>query len=310
MEIIYSVVVPVFNEELIIEKTYHELKNVMDTTNKPYEIIFVNDGSRDDSRLKIAKICESDKNIKLINFSRNFGHQLAITAGMDYSMGKAIVVIDADLQDPPTVILDMIKKWEEGYQVVYGKRKKRLGESIFKKATAALFYRFLDNLSSIRMPKDVGDFRLIDRVVLDELKKLPEHNRYVRGIIAWLGFNQTSVEFVRNSRELGETKYPLKKMLKLAFDGIVSFSAKPLKLATSIGTFSLGGSFIYLLYLIYRKFFTTKYIMGISFMLPICLIFNSIILICLGIIGEYIARIYDEAKGRPLYIVESTINRD
>ena len=310
MEIIYSVVVPVFNEELIIEKTYHELKNVMDTTNKPYEIIFVNDGSRDDSRLKIAKICESDKNIKLINFSRNFGHQLAITAGMDYSMGKAIVVIDADLQDPPTVILDMIKKWEEGYQVVYGKRKKRLGESIFKKATASLFYRFLDNLSSIRMPKDVGDFRLIDRVVLDELKKLPEHNRYVRGIIAWLGFNQTNVEFVRNSRELGETKYPLKKMLKLAFDGIVSFSAKPLKLATSIGTFSLAGSFIYLLYLIYRKFFTAKYIMGISFMLPICLIFNSIILICLGIIGEYIARIYDEAKGRPLYIVESTINRD
>ena len=310
MEIIYSVVVPVFNEELIIQKTYHELKKVMDTTNKPYEIIFVNDGSRDKSCLEITKICEKDKNIKLINFSRNFGHQIAITAGMDYSSGKAIVVIDADLQDPPSVILDMIKKWEEGYKVVYGKRKKRLGESLFKKATASLFYRFLNNLSTIDMPKDVGDFRLIDRVVLDELKKLPEHNRYVRGIIAWLGFNQTSVEFVRNSRELGKTKYPLKKMLKLAYDGIISFSAKPLKLATNVGSLSFLGSFIYLLYLIYRRFFTTKYIMGISFMLPICLIFNSITLICLGVIGEYISRIYDEAKGRPLYIVSSTVNRD
>lgn len=310
MEIIYSIVVPVYNEELIIKKSYTELKKVMDTTNKPYEIIFVNDGSSDKSCQEITKICEADKKIKLINFSRNFGHQLAITAGMDYAKGNAIVVIDADLQDPPSVILDMIKKWEEGYQVVYGKRKKRLGESVFKKVTASVFYRFLNNMSTIDMPKDVGDFRLIDRVVLDKLKTLPEHNRYVRGIIAWLGFNQTSVEFVRNSRELGETKYPLKKMLQLASDGIVSFSAKPLKLATYIGTFTLCGSSIYLLYLIYRKFFTTKYIMSICFMLPISLIFNSIILICLGIIGEYIARIYDEAKGRPLYIVSSTVNED
>ena len=308
MDIIYSVVVPVFNEELLIETTYQELKKVMDMTNKPYEIIFVNDGSRDNSLLKLTNICNVDKNIKLINFSRNFGHQIAITAGMDYAKGKAIVVIDADLQDPPSVILEMIKKWEEGYMVVYGKREKRLGESLFKKASASIFYRFLDSLTDIVMPKDVGDFRLIDRVVLDELKKLPEHNRYVRGIIAWLGFKQTNVSFVRNSRKLGETKYPLKKMLKLAFDGIVSFSPKPLKLATNAGVTTCFGSVVYLLYLFYKKFFTRKYVLGYSYILPISLLFNGIILICLGIIGEYIARIYDEVKGRPLYVVSSVVN--
>lgn len=310
MDIIYSVVVPVFNEEQLIIKTYTELTRVMNLTNKHYEIIFINDGSIDKSENILSDICKKDKHIKLINFSRNFGHQIAITAGMDHAKGLAIIVIDADLQDPPIVMLDMIEKWKEGYMVVYGKREKRLGESLFKKFTAHFFYRFLNSQTNIDIPKDVGDFRLIDRTVLLELKRLPEHNRYVRGIISWLGFKQTCVPFVRNAREIGITKYPLRKMLKLAFDGIISFSTKPLKFATHIGIISFLGSFSYLLFLMYKKFFTTKYVSGYLFIIPVTLILNSVILMCLGIIGEYIARIYDEARNRPLYIIKDIINDD
>lgn len=310
MNIVYSVVVPVFNEEELIFTTYLELTRVMNLTNEHYEIVFVNDGSSDKSSTILRDVCQKDKHIKLINFSRNFGHQIAITAGMDHAKGDAIIVIDADLQDPPIVMLDMIKKWKEGYMVVYGKREKRLGESFFKKITAHIFYRFLDSQTEIDIPQDVGDFRLIDKAVLNELKKLPEHNRYVRGIISWLGFKHTHVSFVRNARELGVTKYPLKKMLKLASDGIMSFSTKPLKLATRIGWLSLIGSTVYLFYILYKKFFTTTYILGYSFIVPISIIFNSIILIYLGIVGEYIARIYDEARNRPLYVIQDIINDD
>lgn len=307
--IIYSIVVPVFNEELIIQKTYDELKAVMDKTNKPYEIIFVNDGSSDSSPKIIESICNNDKNIRLINFSRNFGHQMAITAGMDYSKGKAIVVIDADLQDPPAVILDMIKKWEEGFLVVYGKREKRLGDSFFKKVTAHMFYKFLNSQTSTDMPRDVGDFRLIDRIVLEELKKLPEHNRYLRGLIPWLGFKQTSVSFVRNAREAGVTKYPLKKMLKLALDGIVSFSSKPLKLATYIGSITCLSGLIYFIFLIGRVLLISN-IPIYYFIIPVVLFLSGIVLISLGIIGEYISRIYDEVKNRPLYIIKDIINKN
>lgn len=310
MNIIYSVVVPVFNEEELILKTYLELTRVMDSTNELYEIIFVNDGSSDKSSSILRDVCKKDKRIKLINFSRNFGHQIAITAGMDYAKGDAIIVIDADLQDPPIVMLDMIKKWKEGYMVVYGKREKRLGESFFKKITAHIFYRFLNSQTDVNMPQDVGDFRLIDKSVQKELSKLPEHNRYVRGIISWLGFKHTHVSFVRNARESGTTKYPLKKMLKLASDGIMSFSSKPLKLSTHIGTISLVGGISYLLYILYQKIFTKTYVLAYSFVMPVCIIFNSIILICLGIIGEYIARIYDEARNRPLYIIQDIVNDD
>lgn len=310
MNIVYSVVVPVFNEEELILNTYHELTRVMDLTNEHYEIVFVNDGSSDKSATILCDVCKKDKHVKLINFSRNFGHQIAITAGMDYAKGDAIIVIDADLQDPPIVMLDMIKKWKEGYMVVYGKREKRLGESFFKKITAHVFYRFLDSQTEVDMPRDVGDFRLIDKCVQKELKKLPEHNRYVRGIISWLGFKHTHVSFVRNKRELGVTKYPLKKMLKLASDGIMSFSTKPLKLATHIGTLSLVGSILCLLYITYKKFLLGTYIPSYSFVIPICVGFSSIILICQGILGEYIARIYDEARNRPLYIIQNIVNDD
>lgn len=308
MTIVYSVVVPVFNEEELIYKTYLELTKVMNLTNERYEIIFVNDGSVDKSASILRDICLLDKHIKLINFSRNFGHQIAITAGMDYAKGDAIIVIDADLQDPPMVMLDMIKKWKEGYMVVYGMREKRLGESYFKKITANLFYRFLDSQTEITMPKNVGDFRLIDKQVLVSLKQLHEHNRYVRGIISWLGFKQTHVSFVRNARDKGITKYPLKKMLKLAFDGIVSFSFKPLKLATHIGALAATGSFLYTLYLLYTKFFTSKHLASYSFIIPINIFFDSLILLCIGILGEYISRIYDEARNRPLYIIQDIVN--
>ena len=307
-DILCSVVVPVYNEELVVKETYKRLKLVMDTIGKPYELIFVNDGSRDKTAQMVDSIWDVDRNVKLIDFSRNFGHQLAITAGMDYSTGASIVVIDADLQDPPEIIPEMIRKWSEGYDVVYGKRLKRKGETLFKKITAKLFYRFLKSMTDVDIPVDAGDFRLIDRKVCDALKSVNEKNRYIRGIISWLGFKQTGVEYIRDKRFAGETKYPLKKMLKFAFDAITSFSYKPLKLASYFGTFISFLSFVYLLVVIYQRLFTDKTVTGWASTLAVSLFFNGIVLIILGIIGEYIGRIYDEVKGRPLYIVRETKN--
>ena len=306
----YSIVVPVFNEELVVEESYKRLKQVMDTTNEPYELIFVNDGSRDKTPEIVAQICENDKNVRLINFSRNFGHQTAITAGMDNSSGQAVVVIDADLQDPPEVILEMIEKWKEGYDVVYGQRLKRKGETFFKKVTAKMFYRLLSSMTSVDIPVDTGDFRLIDRKVCDVMSSLTEQNRYVRGLVSWVGFRQTAVTYVRDERFAGETKYPLKKMLKFAMDGITTFSYKPLKLSTYVGFFVAGASFIYLLVVICLRLFTDTTVTGWASTLAVSLIFNGVILMMLGIIGEYIGRIYDEAKGRPLYIIREKLGFD
>lgn len=307
-QITCSVVIPVFNEELVVEETYKRLKSVMDDEGKPYELVFINDGSRDKTVEKITSICAEDNNVKLVDFSRNFGHQLAITAGMDYANGAAIVVIDADLQDPPELIPQMLKKWSEGYDVVYGKRLKREGETVFKKHTAKLFYRFLRSMTDIDIPVDTGDFRLIDRRVCDALKNVNERNRYIRGIISWLGFRQTAVEYVRDKRFAGETKYPLKRMLKFAFDAITSFSYKPLKLASLLGGMMSFLSFIYLLVVIYQKLFTNTTISGWASILAVVLLLNGIMLIILGIMGEYVGRIYDEVKKRPLYIVKDTKN--
>lgn len=299
----YSVVVPLYNEELVIQETYKRLKKVMDSTNESYEIIFVNDGSRDKTAELAKEICSQDKHIKFISFSRNFGHQLAITAGMDNSRGNAVVVIDADLQDPPEVMLKMIEKWKEGYEVVYGKRTKRKGETLFKKFTAKMFYRTLNSLTDVDIPVDTGDFRLIDRKVCDALKTVPERNRYVRGLISWLGFKQVGVEFVREERFAGETKYPLKKMIKFAIDAITSFSYKPLKMATYAGSIISGFSFLYLLFVLFERLFTSLTVPGWSSIAALTLFFNGVTFIMLGIIGEYVGRIYDEAKGRPLYII-------
>ncbi|WP_084284247.1 glycosyltransferase [Clostridium lundense] len=232
--IVYSVVVPLFNEEFVIDESYKRLKQVMDSTKENYEIVFINDGSKNRTIYKVESICKNDEKIKLINFSRNFGHQAAITAGMDLALGEAVIVIDADLQDPPEVMLKMIKKWKEGYEVVYGKRIKRQGETFFKKFTAKMLYKILKSLTTTDIPVDTGDFRLIDRKVCDAMISFPEKNRYVRGLVSWVGYKQTCVEFVRQERFAGDTKYPLKKMMKLALDGITSFSYKPLVVSGNV----------------------------------------------------------------------------
>ena len=309
--VVFSVVVPLYNEEAVIQESYRRLKTVMDGLCEPYELIFVNDGSRDRTIFLAQEICEKDPRVKLINFARNFGHQTAITAGMDYAAGDAVVVIDADLQDPPEIIPEMIKKWREGFDVVYGKRVKRRGETLFKKLTAKIFYRTLRRLTEVDIPVDTGDFRLIDRKVCDALKKVGERNRYIRGIISWLGFKSTPVEFVRDRRFAGTTKYPLKKMLKFASDAIMSFSYKPLKMATYLGFFVSVASFIYLIVMIILKLCGgIETVPGWTSIIVISLFFNGVILIVLGIMGEYIGRIYDEAKGRPLYIVQDFVNFD
>ena len=303
----YSIVVPVYNEEEVARESYKRLKNVMDSTGEAYELIFVNDGSRDKTEEIITEICAEDPNVRLINFSRNFGHQTAITAGMDNSSGQAIVVIDADLQDPPEVILEMIEKWKEGYDVVYGQRAKRKGETVFKKLTAKMFYRFLRSMTSVDIPVDTGDFRLIDRKVCDVMSSLTEKNRYVRGLVSWVGFRQTAVTYVREERFAGETKYPLKKMLKFAMDAITTFSYKPLKLSIYIGFIVALASFLYLLVVLYLRLFTDAAVAGWASTLAVSLIFNGVTLMMLGIIGEYIGRIYDEVKNRPLYIIREKI---
>jgi glycosyltransferase involved in cell wall biosynthesis len=303
-DIRYSIIVPMFNEQEVITETYRRLKMVMDSLHEKYEMLFVNDGSRDRTTEIVRALCSADPNVRMLSFARNFGHQVAISAGMDHAQGQAIIVIDADLQDPPEIILQMIGKWKEGYEVIYGKRLKRRGETLFKKWTAYLFYRFLKTMTSFEIPIDTGDFRLIDRKVCDVLKSLTEKNRYVRGLISWVGFRQTAVEYDREERWAGETKYPLRKMIQFAMDAIASFSYKPLRLATYLG-FSLSGvSFLYFLIVVYQKLFTDSTLTGWSSIVAINLFFNGIMLVILGIIGEYIGRIYDESKGRPLYIIQ------
>lgn len=305
---VFSVVVPLFNEEEVLPETIRRLTAVMEGIGESFEVILVNDGSRDGTMRIVREACAADPRFKLLSFSRNFGHQTAITAGMDHAAGRAVVVIDADLQDPPEVIAEMAARWREGYEVVYGRRLKRRGESAFKRLSARVFYRILHSLSTVDIPVDVGDFRLIDAKVRDALLAVPEHNRYVRGLISWLGFRQTDVAYEREKRYAGVTKYPLRKMVRLAADGITSFSYKPLKAGIAIG---LGLSAFALLFAV---FIFISRLAGWVFMEPgwasmmcVMLFFFGVVLIMLGIIGEYIARIFEEVKGRPLYIVSEKI---
>ena len=304
-----SVVVPLYNEEEVIGETYKRLTAVMEGENILYEIVMVNDGSRDATEQLARAICTADKRVKLINFARNFGHQTAITAGMDAAGGQCVVVIDADLQDPPEVIPEMLEKWREGYDVVYGKRVSREGESFFKKFTAKMFYRTLNKMTDVDIPVDTGDFRLIDRKVKEALLEVREHNRYVRGIVSWLGFRQTPVEFERQKRFAGTTKYPLKKMLKLAKDAILSFSFKPLKIATGFGIFLTAASLIYLIVALVLGCCGVLGQTGLLFaILCIALLVQGITLILTGIQNEYMARMYDETRGRPLYLIRDRVN--
>lgn len=307
-KIVYSVIVPLYNEDLVIKESYRRLKEVMDSVKENYEIIFMNDGSTDGTRDKVEKICSKDEKMKLVNFSRNFGHQVAITAGMDLAEGSAIIIIDADLQDPPEVIPKMIEKWKEGYEVVYGKRIKREGDSFFKKYTAKLFYRLLKSMTSVDIPVDAGDFRLIDRKVCDALKSLPERNRYVRGLVSWVGFKQTFVEISRQERFAGETKYSLNKMIKLALDGITSFSYKPLVIAGYLGCLTFLAGLISLVSVIMKNFVNHTPILNFSLIISINLFMFGLILASIGIMGQYIGRIFEESKARPNYIIASTVN--
>ncbi len=306
--VIYSVVVPLYNEELVINESYRRLKKIMECTKENYEIIFINDGSNDKTREKAEEICINDEKIKLVNFSRNFGHQSAITAGMDLSLGAAVVVIDADLQDPPEVILEMIKKWKIGYEVVYGKRIKRQGETFFKKFTSKMYYRLLKSMTSVDIPLDTGDFRLIDRKVCDTLIALPEKNRYVRGLVSWVGYKQTCVEFTRQERFAGDTKYPLKKMIKLAFDGITSLSYKPLVIAGYFGGLAFFIGIILMVTVIVNSMINKTELVNFAMIIAVNLVMFGVTLSCIGIMGQYIGRIFDESKGRPIYIIDSTTN--
>ena len=301
---IISVVIPCYNEEEVFHATHERLTKVLSgLKNYDYELIYVNDGSSDQTRELLKEACQKSKKTKMISFSRNFGHQIAITAGLDFCNGDAAVVIDADLQDPPEVIGDFVQKWEQGFDVVYGKRNKREGESHFKLITAKYFYRIINRLSDIEIPLDTGDFRLMDRKALNQFLKMRETYRFVRGMVAWVGFNQTFVTYNRDLRAAGSTKYPLKKMLKLAGNAILAFSNVPLKIATWLGFGTSLIAFLGIVYALYSRFFGTYEPGWTTIMLAVLLI-GGIILMVLGIIGSYLGRIYNEVKGRPLYIVD------
>ena len=305
-----SIIVPMYYEELVAYECYHRIKNVVNgIESMDHEIIFVNDGSKDRTLAILKSIAKGDKCVKIRDFSRNFGHQAAVTAGLFNCNGDAIVIIDADLQDPPEIIPEMISKWEEGHQVIYGKRKIRSGESKFKLLTAKYFYRVLSYMASIEIPKDTGDFRLMDRIVVEAFKEMPEQNRFIRGMVSWIGFDQVPLEYNRDDRFAGETKYPLRKMIKFATDGIVSFSTKPLKLTAIFGIGTIGISILLIIYTIITKIMSDTS-MGWASTMCVILFFSGVQLLSLGVIGEYIARIYDESKNRPLYLVKEKINFD
>jgi len=302
----YSIVAPVFNEERIIEELHRRVTEAMDTLDEPYELVLVNDGSHDRSLELMRKLRETDPRVKIINFSRNFGHQVAITAGLDYAQGDAVIIIDADLQDPPEVILRLIEKWKEGYEVVYAMRQERKGESWFKETTAKLFYRLIIRITDIDIPPDTGDFRLADRKAVQAMRTLRERHRFMRGLSVWTGFRQTGVQYVRSERFAGETKYPLRKMVRFALDGITSFSYLPLQIATYFGFAIASLSLIGIAAVIFLRLYGHQALLGQATTLVSVLFLGGIQLIFLGIIGEYLGRIYDEVKARPLYVVSDT----
>jgi dolichol-phosphate mannosyltransferase len=303
MKITYSIVAPIFNEKDNISELHRRVREVMNSTRKPWELILVDDGSTDGSTGMILELAEKDKHVRPVIFARNFGHQIAITAGWDYARGDAVVIIDADLQDPPELILEMARKWQEGYEVVYAIRAEREGESWFKLWTASLFYRLIYRITDVKIPLDTGDFRLMDRKVVNVLKSMRERHRFPRGMSAWVGFKQVGVEYKRVARVAGETKYPFRKMFRLAVNAITGFSYFPLQVATYIGFFSAGVAAIAIPVVIYMRMTGSQAFFGQATTLIAVLFLGGVQLISLGILGEYIGRLYDEAKGRPLYIV-------
>lgn len=303
MKITYSIIAPIYNERDNLPELYRRVSEVMKSTRRNWELILVDDGSTDGSTDMILELAKKDRHIRPVIFARNFGHQIAITAGWDYARGEAVVVIDADLQDPPELILEMAKKWEEGYEVVYAVRAEREGESWFKLWTASLFYRLIYRITDVKIPLDTGDFRLMDRKVVDVLKSMRERHRFPRGMSAWVGFRQVGVEYKRAARVAGETKYPFRKMFRLAINAVTSFSYFPLQVATLFGFVSAGFAILAIPVVVYLRASGSQAFFGQATTLIAVLFLGGVQLISLGILGEYIGRLYDEAKGRPLYIV-------
>lgn len=309
MNKLLSLIVPVFNEEEVLPVSYARMSAAMQAlTGYDYEIIYVNDGSRDGTMKQLRAIAKEHKEVRVISFSRNFGHQLAVTAGMDNARGDALIIIDADLQDPPEVIAELVKAWENGADIAYGKRLKREGETVFKKLTAFCYYRLLNAMSAYPIPLDTGDFRLLDKKVADVFLKMREHNRFLRGMSGWMGFDAVPVEYVRHERQAGKTKYTLKKMLRLAFDGILGFSYKPMSLAlyagAALGVTGMLG--LIALIIIAATVGCAPWLWAVDGLVLI----NALTLAAIGVQGAYLNRIYDEVRGRPLYIAAETINLD
>ena len=299
-----AIVVPVFNEAEVIDRFYARTKQVVKALAPvTCQLIFVDDGSTDDSYYKLTRLVDRDPSVSVIRFSRNFGHQVAITAGIDLAQSDAVVVIDADLQDPPEVITQFVEKWQEGYDVVYGVREKRVGESPLKLLTASVFYRLLKQLTNVDIPLDTGDFRLISRRVITQFKEIRERDRFIRGLISWVGFKQIGISYVREKRYAGETKYPYRKMIKFALDGLTSFSNIPLKLASWLGYFTSLLAFLYVCVVFTQKALGYT-VQGWATIMVGMLFLGGVQLICLGILGEYIGRIFYEIKKRPLYIIQ------
>ena len=303
MTITYSIIAPIFNEKDNLAELHRRVSAVMNSTGEPWELILVDDGSTDGSTDIIRELAKQDARVRPIIFARNFGHQIAITAGWDYARGDSVTIIDADLQDPPELILEMAKKWREGYEVVYAVRTEREGESWFKLWTASLFYRLIYRITDVKIPLDTGDFRLMDRKVVNVLKQMRERHRFPRGMSAWVGFKQIGVPYKRAARLAGETKYPFRKMFRLALNAVTGFSYFPLQVATYFGFASAGLAILAMPVVIYLRISGSQAFFGQASTLLAVLFLGGVQLISLGILGEYVGRLYDEAKGRPLYIV-------
>jgi polyisoprenyl-phosphate glycosyltransferase len=303
-----SVVVPCYNEQEVIGLSHPRLKAALEAVCKDgiarHEIIYVDDGSRDQTAKALAEIADADPCVRVVLLSRNFGHQPAVTAGLDHAIGDCAVIIDADLQDPPELIVDMVKLWREGNDVVYGQRTDRDGESAFKIATARVFYRGLNALSDVDIPLDVGDFRLIDRCVMDAIADMPERDRFLRGMVSWVGFRQTALPYRRAARAAGESKYPLGKMIRFALDGMLSFSLAPLRFVITIGSWIVVAAVLGILYAIINRLFSDQWVSGWTMLFIAIMFMGGVQLMVLGVIGEYVGRIYMATKSRPLYLVK------
>jgi glycosyltransferase involved in cell wall biosynthesis len=299
----YSVVVPIYNEEQVLPEFHRELAAVLRSLGESFEILYVDDGSGDRSLEILRSLAAAEPDVRGVRLSRNFGHQVALSAGLDLAEGEAVITLDADLQDPPALIPELIARWREGAQVVLARRRRRRGEGLLKRASSRLFYRLLRGLSGLPLPLDVGDFRLLDREVCLWLRALPERHRYLRGLIGWAGFRQAEVPFDRQPRRAGRSKYPPARMLRFALDGLTSFSIAPLRAASGLGALVTAGGLAYLLYVLYRRLIAGATVVGWASIVSLLVIFNGVILMLLGVLGEYVGRIYEEIKGRPLYMV-------